>query len=374
MELWEQYSAEFPVRDHLIYLNHAGVSPLCRRSADAMRAYATDALEWGSWHYDQWLATYEALRTATAQVIGSDSSEIAIVKNTSEGIAMIASGLDWRAGDRIVAFREEFPANVLPWMRLEQQGVVKVTWLSYLDPLEVIDQACRGARMLSISFVQYLSGYRSDLKALGEICARHECFFLVDAIQGLGVFPVDVEACRISALSADGHKWLMGPEGCGILYVRNELQDQIQPTEFGWTNTRDFNDYSSRDMTLRAGAARYECGTLNTIGCYGLRASLDFVLETGIDAIGAAVLQHGDRLATRLVDQKCEVLGKRTKQTGAGIVSFRRTDENYLMTLRRMKSAGIMAAPRQGWVRVSPHFYTTPQQIEALLEVVGQAA
>ena len=373
MELWEQYSAEFPVRDRLIYLNHAGVSPLCRRAADAMRDYATEALEWGSWHYDRWLATYESLRTATARLIGSDSSEIAIVKNTSEGIAMIASGLDWHRGDRIVAFREEFPANVLPWMRLEQQGTIQVTWLSYLDPLEVIDQACRGARMLTISFVQYLSGYRSDLKAIGEICARHGCFFLVDAIQGLGVFPLDVEACRVSALSADGHKWLMGPEGCGVMYVRKELQDRIQPAEFGWTNTRDFNDYASRDMTLRAGAARYECGTLNTIGCYGLRASLDFILEIGIDAIGAAVQHHADRIAAGLAGRNCEVLGTRNRQTGAGIVSFRRNDENYLMTLRRMKNAGIMAAPRQEWIRVSPHFYTTPQQIEALLKVVALA-
>ena len=291
MELWEQYAHEFPVSERLTYLNHAGVSPLCRSTANAMQELTTDALEWGSWHYDRWLAAYSGLRDSTARLVGSKPTEIAIVKNTSEGIATVANGLRWKAGDRIVAFREEFPANVFPWMRLEQQAGVTVIWLSYLDPLERIEEACRGARLLSISYVQYLSGYRANLAAIGEICARHGCLFLVDAIQGLGVFPLDVEACKISALASDGHKWLLGPEGCGILYIREEMQDQIEPHEFGWTNTAQFNDYASREMKLRPDAGRYECGTLNTVGCYGLRASMNLLLEIGIDQVGKAVLQ-----------------------------------------------------------------------------------
>ena len=207
-ELWRQYTNQFPVRQHLVYLNHAAVSPLCRPAADAMREFAADAMEYGSLHYGQWMETYEGLRVAAARLI-------ALVKNTSEGIATIAMGLDWRPGDKVVAFREEFPANYYPWKRLEQTGV-QVEWLSYLDPLERIDQACRGARLLAISFVQYLSGHRVDLEAIGEICHRHRCAYLVDAIQGLGAFPVDVRRAHIDALAADGHKWMLGPEGCGI--------------------------------------------------------------------------------------------------------------------------------------------------------------
>ncbi len=368
MELWEQYANEFPVRENLIYLNHAGVSPLCRRAADAMSALAQDALHWGSWHYGDWLAAYSELRESTARLIGSKRSEIAIVKNTSEGIAIVANGLQWQTGDRVVAFREEFPANFFPWVRLEQEGKIQITWLSYLDPLETIDEACKGARLLSISYVQYLSGYRCDLKAIGEICARRGCLFFVDAIQGLGVFPLDVQECSISALAADGHKWLMGPEGCGILYVREEVQELVEPREFGWTNTKEFNDYASRDMTLRPDAGRYECGTLNTIGCYGLRASVNFVLEVGVHNIGNAVLARADQVARSLAN--CELLGDRVGETGAGIVSFRRRDENYLVTMRRLKEHKIMAAPRQGWVRISPHFYTTPRDIETLVEAV----
>ncbi len=370
MELWDRYADQFPIREHLIHLNHAGVAPLCRRAADAMRELTADVLEYGSWHYDRWLATYDALRTSTARLIGAQAEEIAIVKNTSEGISLFARGMRWNSGDRVVAFREEFPANVFPWMKLEQEGLIEVTWLSYLDPLDVIDAACEGARLLSVSFVQYLSGHRMDLVALGEICARRGCLFFVDAIQGLGAFPIDVERCHISALAADGHKWLLGPEGCGIMYVRQELQDEIGPVEIGWTNTAEFNDYASRDMRLRPNAARYECGTLNTVGCYGLRASIDFLLEIGIPDIAQAVLRRANGIAWGLQQAGCEVLGTRNPENSAGIVSFRKTDENYLVTMRRLKQARIMAAPRQGWVRVSPHFHTTPAEAKALLEAV----
>src|ERR1044072_1343744 len=154
-------------------------------------------------------------------------------------------GLDWKPGDRIVAFREEFPANYFPWKRLGQKGGA-VTWLSVCDPLERIDVACRGARLLSISFVQFLSGYRAPIREIGEICRRNSCIYLVDAIQGMGVFPLDVKACHIDALAADGHKWMLGPEGCAVLYLNQAIQDRIEPVEFGWTNVRNYADYGSR--------------------------------------------------------------------------------------------------------------------------------
>ena len=214
--LWERFATHFPVRDRVIYLNHAAVAPLCLPAAEAMKRLADDCLHFGSLHYDEWLAAYEGLRRAAARLIGADRSEIALVKNTSEGIATVAMGLDWKPGDRIVGFDEEFPANVYPWKQLEERGV-SVTWLSVSDSLERIDEACRGARLLAISFVQFLSGHRAPVQAIGEICRRNHCLYLVDAIQGLGVFPIDVRSCHIDALAADGHKWLLGPEGCAIL-------------------------------------------------------------------------------------------------------------------------------------------------------------
>src|SRR6202012_5597030 len=187
-------------------------------------------------------------------------------------------------------------------------------WLSVTDPLDRIDQAARGARLLAISFVQYLTGHRANLVAIGEICQRRGVIFFVDAIQGLGAFPVDVRAAHIDALAADGHKWLLGPEGCGVLYIRRDRQDEIEPVEFGWTNVAKYYDYSSRDMALRPDAGRYECGTLNTIGCYGLRASLELLLEIGVEKIADAVRALGDRIAEGATAKGYQVLGRRTPE------------------------------------------------------------
>lgn len=360
------YRDQFPVTERLVYLNHAAVAPLSRRAAEAMKRLADDACLHGSLHYDQWLDAYEGVRVATARLIGADRAEIAIVKNTSEGISMVAEGLDWRPGDRVVAFREEFPANYFPWARLERRGV-DVTWLSCTDPLDRIDEAARGARLVTISYVQYLSGFRTDLEAIGEICSRRGALFFLDAIQGLGAFPVDVRKARIHALAADGHKWMLGPEGCGVLYIQQDLQDRVDPVEFGWTNIQGFHDYSCRDMTLRPDAGRYECGTLNTIGCFGLRAAVELLLEIGIGEIAAAVQHLGDRVAEGAVRKGYELLSERTPATGAGIVSFRKAEVDARLVVRRLKEQGFLAAPRLGWVRVSPHFYISPEEIDRMV-------
>jgi cysteine desulfurase/selenocysteine lyase len=367
MELWQRCRDEFPVTKNLIYLNHAAVSPLSRGAAEAMQQLAQDALDFGSLHYGEWMATYAGLRQSAARIINARPEEIALTKNTSEGIATVAAGIAWKSGDVVVAFEEEFPANYFPWKMLESAGV-EVRWLSIFDDLERIDEAAKGARMLAISFVNYLNGYRVDLVGIGDICARHNCLFFVDAIQGMGAFPLDVEAAKIDALAADGHKWMLGPEGCGILYVRQEKQEQIKPIQIGWTNFAHYADYSSRDMTLRGDAGRYESGTLNTIGCYGLRASLDLILEVGVGHIQLAVQALADQ-----VKQGAEAIGfecacMRTAATGSGIVSIRKPGVESQLVVRKLKDAGIIAAPRQGWVRLSPHFYISPADIDHVLD------
>ncbi|HEY3439997.1 MAG TPA: aminotransferase class V-fold PLP-dependent enzyme [Paludibaculum sp.] len=366
-EIWRTYRPEFPVTDNLLYLNHAAVAPLARRAAEAMKWLADDALHNGSLHYDKWLESYDGLRAAMGKLIHAEPGEIAMVKNTSEGIATVALGLAWQPGDKIVAFREEFPANYYIWKKLEEWKGVRVEWLSYLDSLETIEQAARGAKLLAISFVQYLSGYRADLTAIGEICRRHGVFFFVDAIQGMGAFPLDVRAMNIQALAADGHKWLLGPEGCGVLYVQQDWQDRIEPMEFGWTTVAGFVDYSSRDMAVRRDAGRYECGTLNTVGCFGLRASTELILEVGVENIAPHVQHLGDLIADGARARGYEVMMERTPATGAGIVCIRKAGTDARVTHAHLKARGIMTAPRQGWVRISPHFYISPDDISRLL-------
>lgn len=370
LPVWQQYRDQFPVTERFVYLNHAAVSPLSRRCADAMKQLADDVLFNGSLHYAQWMAAYEGVRTAAARLIGARKAEIALVKNTSEGIATIAMGLDWRAGDKIVCFREEFPANFLPWQRLTSKGV-QIEALSIEDPLERVDEACRGARLLAISYVNYISGIRVNLKAFGEICRRRGCFFFVDAIQGMGAFPIDVEEWGIDALAADGHKWMMGPEGCGVLFVRESRLQEVEPVEFGWTNVANYGSYSLTSQALREDAGRYECGTLNTIGCYGLRAAIELLLEIGVERISGQVQALGDRIAAGVQSMGYEVLAQRTPQNGAGIVSFRKPDVDSRTIVKKLNDAGIQAAPRQGWVRTAPHFYISPEDIDRMLAELG---
>jgi selenocysteine lyase/cysteine desulfurase len=192
----------------------------------------------------------------------------------------------------------------------------------------------------------------------------------VDAIQGLGAFPLDVRSCSINALAADGHKWLLGPEGCGILYIDRDLQQRVEPVEFGWTNVANYADYASRDMALRPDAGRYECGTLNTIGCFGLRAAIEFLLEVGVGEIAPQIQNLADRLAAGVEARGYQVMEPRTPATGAGIVSFRKTGVEALDIVRKLRAAGVAAAPRAGWVRTSPHFYISPEDIDRMLELL----
>jgi selenocysteine lyase/cysteine desulfurase len=231
------------------------------------------------------------------------------------------------------------------------------------DPLERVDAACRGARLLAISFVQYLSGRRADLEAIGEICRRRGCLFFVDAIQGLGAFPVDVRRAGIHALATDGHKWLLGPEGCGFVYIQREIQDAVDPVEYGWTNAANYADYGNRDMTLRPDAGRYECGTLNTIGCFGLRAAIEFLLEIGVERIAPVVEAQANRIAQGAAAKGYELLGRGPDGSGSGIVSIRKPGVDSRVVVRRLAEKGMIAAPRQGWVRLSPHFYVGPEEI-----------
>jgi len=367
--LWRLYRNHFPVTRHLVYLNHAGMAPLVKEAADAMREWAADALEFGALHYDAWMAACDALRASAAKLIGCEPAEIAIIKNTSEGIAAVAGGIAWRPGDKVVGFTEEFPANYFPWKRLESRGV-RLELLSADSPLEKIEAACRGARLLAVSFVQYLSGRRMDLAAIGDICRRYGCIFFVDAIQGLGALPVNVRKMHISALAADGHKWLLGPEGCGILYINKDLFDLVEPVEWGWTNFANYGDYANRDASYRADAGRYECGTLNTAGCIGLRAALDFLLGVGVERIAAAVCALSERLAEGAAAKGYEVLSPRIPAAASGIVSVRKAGADSRWIVSRLREQGIIAAPRQGWIRFSPHFYISPDEVDRAIDLL----
>ncbi|MBI3697642.1 MAG: aminotransferase class V-fold PLP-dependent enzyme [Acidobacteria bacterium] len=369
MSFWKYYRREFPVVKHWAYMNHAAVAPLSRRAAAAMQGTVEDVCRHGPAHYQHWEQVYASLRESSARMIGAAPEEIAIVKNTTEGLAVVANGLNWRPGDIVVGVEGEFPANFYPWQHLQNRGV-EMRWVPQRGgrvELEDLDRACRGARLLTISFVQYLSGFRIDLEAVGEICARHGCLFVLDAIQGLGVFPVDVRKARIHALSADGHKWLLGPEGCAILYVNSDLIPQVEPVELGWTSVARWRDYQSRDLTPRPGAARYECGTLNTVGCYGMLAAIELLLEVGIERIGERATTLSRRIAQGVAARGYELLTPPEGEAASGIVAFRKDGVDAVETVKRLAAERIAVAPRSGWIRASPHFYVSEEEVDRLL-------
>jgi selenocysteine lyase/cysteine desulfurase len=367
----EQCRAEFPVTQSCIYMNHAAVAPVSRRVRKAMVGLLEDVHHFGSAHWDRWVDAYAATRRAVAQLLGAEPAEIAFVKNTSEGISLFTNGLDWQRGDEVVSLEGEFPANYYPWQLLETKGValrlVKNEYGRF--SLDAIAQALGPrTRVVAVSFVQYLSGFRLDLNALGGLCAAHNALLFVDAIQGLGVFPLDVRRAHIAGLAADGHKWLTGPEGAGLLFIRKDLIDSIQPTTIGWMNFRRWMDFTSRDLTWRDDARRYEPGSLNTVGIYGLGAALNLLLEIGVENIAERVLDLTDRLRAGLKRQGHRVFGPDLRAECSGIVSFVPRSQTAEQVANLLREEGIIVSARCGMVRVSPHFYNSEAEIDCLLE------
>jgi selenocysteine lyase/cysteine desulfurase len=314
------------------------------------------------------------VRRSLARLLSADPGEIAFTKNTSEGISMFASGLDWQPGDEVVSIEGEFPANFYPWKALERRGVI--LRLAPAEQGRVGQEAILRAltprtRVVTVSFVQYLSGFRLDLEKLGQACAAHGCLLFVDAIQGLGAFPVDVKKSNIAGLAADSHKWMLGPEGAALLYVNRQVMEWITPSEVGWTTVRHWSDFSRRELSWRDDARRYECGTLNTAGIYGLGAAVNLLLEVGIPNIAERVLDLTDRLRSGLLAQGHSVFGPRVREEASGIVSFvpRQGTAEHLLNL--FLAHGVQVAARGGMVRIAPHFYNTEGEIDRVLELAS---
>ena len=368
MKSLEEYRREqFPIAEDCIYCNHASTGPLPRRTAEAVQRLAEGQMLRGGLEYRAWLDAVAGLRAAAARLIHAAPEEIAVTSNTSQGLSFIANGVRWRSGDVVVGVADEFPANYFPWARLEQRGV-RPRWLPLRQgkvDLDELDRTCDGARLLAISYVQYVSGFRIDLDAVGEICRRRGCLLVVDAIQGLGPFPVDVKRSGIHALASGGQKWLLSPEGTGFLYVDRELLPQLDVVELGWTNVAGFPEYS-KDPELRQDAGRFEAGTLNGLGCAGLRTSIELLLEVGVERLARQVNALASRLYEKAPEKGYEPRAARDEASGSGIVSIRKDGVDAADLATKLLGEKIVAIPRFGYLRVSPHFYNTTDEIDRL--------
>lgn len=368
---WARTRSFFPVSRELVYLNHAGVAPISTRAAEALARYAAEATGRGAFHYDAFYdAEVERVRGRAATLLGARREEIAFVKNTTEGLGLVAQGLAWQPGDRILSCDLEYPSNVHPWWSLRDRGVETVLLPGREGrlPIETVEAALASpdVRLLALSSVEFGSGARNDLAALGALCRERGVLFCVDAIQSLGVLPLDVSALGVDFLAADGHKWLCSVEGCGIFYCAASLQERLRPRVIGWRNVADNRDFDRYQTELQTSAIRYEEGTPNTPGLFALGAALDLILELGVDAIAERVLGLTEALVTGLAARGATVVSPRGAEA-SGIVAFRWGEEPAPRTVARLRAAKLCLAARRGCVRASPHFYNDEREIEALL-------
>jgi selenocysteine lyase/cysteine desulfurase len=373
---WETFRSEFTVTQRWAYFDHAAVAPLSEPARTALTEWAADMAAHGEASWSNWQRRVEETRARAGRMLNTDPKDVAFVKNTSEGISFVAEGLPWRAGDNIVTAADEYPSNLYPWMNLAGRGV-EVRRVESIDGRILVDDL-RSAmddstRLVTLSFVEYGTGFRNDLDAVGALCRERDALFFVDAIQGLGVFPLDVLQTPIDFLAADGHKWLLGPEGAGILYVRRELVEHMHTAEVGWHSVVHDHDFSKVELTLKPHAGRWESGTMNVGGIVALGASLNLLLNAGIDAVGQRVLELTDYLCDRASSAGFGIYSSRRSGEASGIVSLLGIVDPAA-AVRRCRDEGIIVNHRGGRLRVSPHAYNTFDEIDRLLTVLGNLA
>lgn len=363
---------QFPVTTRCVYFDHAGVAPVSRRVADAVAGFIADARDFGRLHYPAWEGRAEEVRASAARLIGAGPDEVAFVASTSDGLSAIATGVDWHPGDSVVAVDGEFPANVYPWWALERVGVTTRLAAPANGRLTVDAIAALmddTTRVVSVSAVDFATGQRRPLAAIGELCRRRGVLFCVDAIQALGALRIDVERDGIDALAADGHKWLCAPEGCGILYVSRRWLDRLIPQRIGWKSVVEASRYLPYHFELKADAQKFECGSLNFLAIHALGAALDLTFEIGVDVIEERLLALTTHLREALQRRGVELLSPAHDEERSGITTIR-TAESPDAVVRRMRAAGVLASPRGGGVRLSPHFYCDDDDVARCLAVL----
>jgi cysteine desulfurase / selenocysteine lyase len=367
-----RYRSLFPVVDRLLFLNHASEAPVCRPVRERISAY----LDVAEGDPDAAPGDLTPLKERLARLLGGSPDEYAAMPNTATGIGIVAGGLDWRPGDNVVVPAEEYPANVYPWLSLRERGVeVRTVPLSdglRVDPAEVAARVDRRTRVLAVSAVEYLSGFRHDLKALSDVAHAHGALLVVDAIQAAGAFPINVERDGIDVLAAGGYKWLLGPIGTGFAYYRRSTWGRIRPLLPGARSSVGGPGDWAGEFQLLPTAGRYETGCLPFSLLHGWAGGLDLLLEAGVEAVAAHLLALTDRLMAGLQERGYTVLSPAAAPgERSGIVAFTTGSpaENEAM-VRRLYGQKIVIAFRGGRCRVSPHFYNTAAEIDRFLEAL----
>jgi len=361
----DPYYREFPITRQYIYLDHAGVAPISLRVKEAIERFLSESAGGAAFHYPAWAQRIADIRRTCAKLIASDPDEIAFVKSTSHGLSIVAEGLDWKPGDNLLVHEKEFPSNLYPWLNLQRKGV-EIRYIPSQDNRFLTSAVERlmdpRTRLLAISSVQFTTGFRADLRTLGGLCRHKNVLFCVDAIQSLGVIPMDVQAFKIDFLSADAHKWLCGPEGIGLFYCRKGLAERLSPPLIGWKSVQNEFAFEQPDFRLKTSALRFEEGSMNLLGIFGLGAAIELLLEIGIANIEKRVLDLGDLIIREAEKRGYPIRTPLERDERGGNITFSGPFDPAQVR-DALRDRNIMVNVRGGGLRVSPHFYSTDADI-----------
>ncbi len=365
---------EFPLSEQLIYLNHAAVAPWPKRTSQAIIEFASQNTTYGTKYYLEWLQKEKLLRHQLKSLINAPSADdIALVKNTSEALSFVAYGLTWQDGENIVSSRDEFPSNRIPWQSLRNQGVEfrEADLSSSLTPEQALfDLVDRNTRLITISSVQFTSGLRMDLRQIGEFCKKHNILFCIDAIQSIGAVEFDVQEYQADFVMADGHKWMLGPEGLGVFYSTPKARNELELTQFGWHMIEDISNYENKPWKIHPTARRFECGSPNMLAIHALSASLSLLLEIGMSEIEQRVIVNAEYLIEKIQQSsRLKLLSLASSKLKSGITVFTHQTYSNAELFKHLQSSDVMCALRGGGIRFSPHFYNSLDELDQALVI-----
>ena len=371
----EQIRSQFAALERYTYLNSAAVSPLPKTAVDAVISQLNDVANHGSEHYTEWVATKNRARDLVAGMLNVKSEQIAFMRNTSDGFASIANGLDWEQRDNIVSFQGEFPANFYPWRMVRDLYGVELRLCperdGRIDLDEFINLIDSNTKLVAISSVQFASGFRADLERIGRVARAADALFAVDIIQGLGATGYDLPAQYVDLASCASHKWLCAPEGCGMLYLSDRAREMLEPSFVGWISVETPWDFADREQPFKPNALAMESGTGASALFYGLEQSLKLLTETGLDRIENYLNDLTDQLCDSLAGKQYEILSSRAPGERSSIVCIKHTDGLHCNDIaKHLQERDIIVSPRIDRLRISPHFYNNREDIDRLIEAL----
>lgn len=363
----------FPATNNYTYLNSAAVSPIPSTAVEAINRQLLDVSSHGSTHFSEWVSTKARARELVGEMLKVRPDQIAFMRNTSDGFASIANGLDWKADDNIVSFEREFPANYYPWKRVRDQFGVELRLCAErngrVDIEEMIGFIDSNTKVVAISSVQYASGFRADLERIGRAARAVDALFCVDIIQGFGAMPYDLPAQFVDAACGASHKWLCAPEGCGIIYLSDRARERVRPTFVGWISVGEPWDFDDREQPFKPTALAWESGTGCAALFYGLEQSLKLLLETGAEHIQQHLADLSDQLCDSVAGKNYEIISSRSSDEKSAIVCLKyRGDLTSGQIAAALENEKIIVSPRGDRLRIAPHFYNNSDDINRLAE------